>query len=64
MKLELRCPTCARSTRPGLLWLGGGDWVECPDCEGTTVFVMHEERVPPPPSRVFLPGVKRGRVNR
>lgn len=56
MKLRLRCPTCRHSTRPGLLWLGGKDWVECPDCEGTTWFVMYEERIQPPPSRVFLAG--------
>lgn len=32
-KLLVRCPDCARSTRPGLLWLGGSDWVECPTCD-------------------------------
>ena len=35
--MKVRCPTCAGSTRKGLLWLGGNDWLECPDCiEGQT----------------------------
>lgn len=54
MRVEQRCPTCAGSLRKGLLWLGGRDYVECPDCEGSGTFVMYEQRVPPPPTRVFV----------
>jgi DNA-directed RNA polymerase subunit RPC12/RpoP len=35
-KIEVRCPTCRDSLRPGLLWLGGKDYLTCPDCNGTT----------------------------
>lgn len=31
----MACDMCAKSTRKGALWLGGGDWVECPNCQGT-----------------------------
>ncbi len=29
------CDICARSTERGWLWLGAGDWVKCPQCNGT-----------------------------
>lgn len=58
MRIEQRCPTCRDSRKPGQLWLYGNYYLECPDCEGTTKFVMYEERVQPPPTRVFLPGLK------
>jgi hypothetical protein len=29
------CDICARSTERGWLWLPGGDWVLCPQCEGS-----------------------------
>lgn len=45
---EMPCPRCQRSARRGLLWLGGKDYVECPDCGGTGTFVIYEHRVTPP----------------
>lgn len=56
-KVRARCPTCIRSTRSGLLWLGGRDWVECPDCGGTEVLEFHEERFTPRERLVSLPGL-------
>ena len=53
-RVEKRCPLCIRSLKRGLLWIGGGDYAECPDCEGTGIFVSYRERMPPPPTRVFL----------
>jgi DnaJ-class molecular chaperone len=55
MKLRPICTTCKGRK---LLWLGGKDYVECPDCEGTGSILMYEEKKPPPPTRVFMPGVK------
>lgn len=55
---EQPCPTCSRSLRRGLLWLRGSDYVECPDCEGTGVWRYYEQRVVPPPTRVFLAAAK------
>lgn len=54
MKIKRRCPTCIRSLRPGYLWLRGNDYVQCPDCEGTAVFIYYEDRIAPPPTRIFL----------
>ena len=47
MKISGPCPTCRQSSRRGLLWLGGGDWLECPDCDGSGLFTCHEQRVAP-----------------
>jgi DNA-directed RNA polymerase subunit RPC12/RpoP len=52
-KLEIVCPTCFQSQRKGLLWLGGKDYVECPDCGGPSskhpgVFRMWEKMLAPP----------------
>jgi hypothetical protein len=49
-----RCEGCKRSTEPGWLWLGGGDWVECPLCNGRGYFVGIETRVEPT-RKIFLP---------
>jgi hypothetical protein len=48
-KITTRCPTCLHTKKaPGLLWLGGNDYVECPDCEGHPgTFIMYEERIVP-----------------
>jgi hypothetical protein len=47
-KIATRCPTCRHTEKgPGLLWLGGSDYVECPDCAGTGTFVMYERRITP-----------------
>lgn len=45
--LFIRCDTCAPSTRPGLLWLGGGDWVECPrGCVNGRIELVEEQVKP------------------
>lgn len=49
------CPTCLRSLRKGLLWLSGNDYVECPDCGGTGIFVCYEQRITPGRS-ILVPG--------
>ena len=58
-RIELRCPTCRDAVKPGLLWLGGKDYVECPDCGGPSgghpgVFRMWEKTITPP--KVFVVG--------
>jgi hypothetical protein len=57
MKAQGPCPTCCTSSRPGLLWLGGNDWVECPsECEkGVVSFI--EERFAPKERTVSLVGI-------
>jgi hypothetical protein len=55
-KIAMPCPTCMRSTRKGLLWLGGGDWLTCPSCEGTSVLQATEHRYTPKEKLVFVPG--------
>ncbi len=44
MRITTRCPTC-RGRK--LLWLGGKDYVECPDCDGTGTFILYEEKKNP-----------------
>lgn len=46
-KLSMPCTLCRDSTRKGLLPLGNGDFVVCPDCGGTGTFVMWETPVTP-----------------
>lgn len=53
-RIVVPCQRCAPSLKPGHLWLGGRDYVECPDCEGAGLFKFYEERTAPPPARVFL----------
>jgi hypothetical protein len=53
-----RCDGCARSTEPGWLWLGGGDWVQCPWCINGYVTGL-ETRIDPT-RKIFLPGVVNG----
>ena len=42
-----RCGICAQSTEPGWLWLGKGDWVKCPFCEGKGWVTGTETRIDP-----------------
>jgi NAD-dependent SIR2 family protein deacetylase len=51
-RIESRCPTCRDAVKPGLLWLGGKDYVECPDCGGPSgghpgVFILYEQTIMP-----------------
>lgn len=55
-EFRFRCPTCQFSTREGLLWLGGGDWLTCPTCDGTGVGKGVEYRYTPKEKLVFVPG--------
>lgn len=59
VKINERCFLCRESLKPGYLWIGGKDYLECPDCNGTARFLMIEERIQPPPTRVFLAGLTR-----
>jgi len=59
-KLEIVCPTCFQSQRKGLLWLGGKDYLECPDCGGPSgkhpgVFRMWE-KLKVPGKAVYVSG--------
>lgn len=55
--MKVPCVTCAKSTRPGLLWLGGGDWLECPDCDGTREIEVIEERFNPTERTISIGGL-------
>ena len=55
--MKTRCPTCAGSTRMGLLWLGGDDWLECPDCNAIGAVEVVEERFAPVERTISVPGV-------
>lgn len=57
MKVEAQCTLCANSTRKGLLWLGGGDWLECPDCNGTGIEKGYAELYHPKERTVSIAGV-------
>jgi len=47
----MRCDLCAGGTKPGYLWLGGSDYVECPQCAGDRQMDIVEQIVTP--SRIF-----------
>lgn len=51
------CDFCSKR-RPGLLWLGGDDWVECPYCVKGKVEVIQQEC--PPTGKIFIPGSTHG----
>lgn len=38
------------------MWLGGADYVECPQCLGTRRLVLEEHRVRARARTVFVPG--------
>ncbi len=57
MKLEAPCTTCIGTSRRGLLWLGGSDYLECPDCGGTGVMQMIAERFTPVERLVSMVGI-------
>jgi hypothetical protein len=49
-KHVVTCQLCQGRKR---FWLGGRDYLECPDCGATGMIVIFEE-VKKPPTRVFL----------
>lgn len=53
-RLFIRCDLCSPRKR-GYLWLGGGDWVECPQCNATGKVEVIEEHVTPR-GKVFISG--------
>ena len=53
-QLHLTCDFCRRSEKPGYLWLGGKDYVECPQCDGDQRMTILEQVVLP--GRIFAVG--------
>ena len=54
MRHVIRCALCCGR---GKLWLGGADYVECPDCAATGRVVVDEFKVRKRARTVFLPGM-------
>lgn len=55
-RLTLACDLCRGSSKPGYLWLGGADYVECPQCETSRKVEIVEQLYTP--SRLFVsPGI-------
>lgn len=46
-RVTLVCDMCAGSSKPGYLWLGGSDYVECPQCFTTRTIPLVEQRIIP-----------------
>ena len=44
-EIKMRCDICARSTELGWLWLPGGDWVLCPQCQGSGLITGEETKL-------------------
>jgi hypothetical protein len=55
--MKVQCQTCIGSTRQGLLWLSGDDWLECPDCQASGLVEVIEERFAPVERTISIPGV-------
>jgi DNA-directed RNA polymerase subunit RPC12/RpoP len=51
-----RCATCAKSTEPGWLWLGGTDYVQCPNCDKGIAAAGVQTSIEPT-RKIFLPKV-------
>lgn len=49
------CRTCNGGRHRGLLWLGGRDYVECPDCNGTGIFELVERLDVPTRHSIIIP---------
>ena len=43
-KVIFGCDVCSKQ-KPGWCWLGGADYVECPNCEGKGKIEMNEYKV-------------------
>ena len=54
MKITITCGLCDGR---GKLWLGGDDYVECPDCLAKGTVVMNEYKVRKVERTIFLPGM-------
>jgi hypothetical protein len=47
---------CSQCRQRGTLWLGGGDYLECPDCDGRGYIEVQEHRVQARTRKIFIPG--------
>lgn len=54
---QARCSTCQGSSRKGLLWLGGGDWLECPDCNATGTVTFYADIFNPVERTISMAGI-------
>lgn len=43
--IRMRCDICANSLERGWLWLPGGDYVLCPQCQGSGMVAGEEMRL-------------------
>lgn len=55
LKDTIPCPVCVQSTVNGRIWLGGTDWLECPQCDGSGKIERITERVQARIQERFLP---------
>lgn len=55
MKIIQPCDVC---NGRGKLWLGGADYVECPDCLATGKIEFNEYKVRKVKRTVFVPGMR------
>ncbi len=55
MEKQSRCGLCEGQ---GKLWLGGKDYLECPDCGGKGVVTYDETRVRHKDRLISIPGLK------
>jgi len=44
-EIKMRCDICVKSTERGWLWLPGGDWVLCPQCQGSGLITGEETKL-------------------
>ena len=51
-KTMLPCDMCGAR---GKLWLGGRDYLECPQCEGAKKIPVIEEQFKPVEKKIFIP---------
>jgi hypothetical protein len=56
-KISIACDVCS-VRKPGFLWLGGNDWVECPQCVNGWVEAV--EQAIKPRGKAFIAGDTRG----
>lgn len=53
-RVTLVCDMCQGSSKPGYLWLGGSDYVECPQCFTTRTIPFVEQLIIPGKTFVSL----------
>jgi hypothetical protein len=54
MKLRHVCSLCEGKKQ---LWLGGKDYVECPDCNATGIITYDQTKVRKAERVIFIPGL-------